>query len=84
MAVAITKMSQTAALLEELHRRHLFVNRRHAQESVYQFHALFRAFLQHRAQSLMSGDERKIVALHAARLLEEQGYGVVVAPVLEE
>ena len=71
MAVAITGTPTAASLLEDLHRQHLFVDRRIAGEPVYQFHALFQSFLQHRAQSFLNASERKGAVLHAARLLEE-------------
>ncbi|HZP94181.1 MAG TPA: BTAD domain-containing putative transcriptional regulator, partial [Burkholderiales bacterium] len=74
MAIAITGTPSAAALLEELHRRHLFTDRRAAQEPVYQFHALFQAYLQHRAQQTLTPQEQMQAALHAARLLEEGGH----------
>jgi ATP/maltotriose-dependent transcriptional regulator MalT/DNA-binding SARP family transcriptional activator len=74
MAIAITGAPNAAALLEELHRRHLFTDRRAAQEPVYQFHALFQAYLEHRAQQTLTGQEQLQAALHAARLLEESGH----------
>jgi ATP/maltotriose-dependent transcriptional regulator MalT/two-component SAPR family response regulator len=74
MAVAITGTPSAAGLLDELHRRHLFTDRRAAQEPVYQFHALFQAYLRHRAEQTLSRDEQADAALHAARLLEESGH----------
>jgi ATP/maltotriose-dependent transcriptional regulator MalT len=63
-----------APLLEDLHRRHLFIDRRNAQEPVYQFHALFRTFLQHRANQRYGARADSETALLAARLLEEGGH----------
>jgi LuxR family maltose regulon positive regulatory protein len=74
MAIAITGTPTAAPLLEDLHRRHLFIDRRNAQEPVYQFHALFRSFLQHRAEQRLGAREDSETALRAARLLEESGY----------
>ena len=58
------------AVLEDLHRRHLFIDRRRAGEPVYQFHALFRAFLQHRAAHTMTLIEQTEISQRAARALE--------------
>ncbi|MEO8163915.1 MAG: BTAD domain-containing putative transcriptional regulator, partial [Betaproteobacteria bacterium] len=73
MAVAITGSPSVVEMLEDLHRRHLFVNCRSAQEPVYEFHSLFQAFLQHRARRALSPPEHRETALHAARLLEASG-----------
>jgi ATP/maltotriose-dependent transcriptional regulator MalT/DNA-binding SARP family transcriptional activator len=40
---------------------------------VYQFHALFRTFLQHQARASWSGDALRDVVRRAARLLEDEG-----------
>jgi LuxR family transcriptional regulator, maltose regulon positive regulatory protein len=61
-------------LLEDLHRRHLFTDRRKAGEAVYQFHGLFRAFLQHRAAHTLSLLEQAAVSRRAARVLENSGH----------
>lgn len=61
-------------LLEDLHRRRLFTERRTTPGVTYQFHALFRAFLQHRARTDLAPealrDARRIAAHILAR--EEQ------------
>ncbi len=61
-------------LLEALYRAHLFVDRRSASEPVYQFHALLRAFLQHRATEIFDATEIRHATLAAARILEEFRY----------
>jgi ATP/maltotriose-dependent transcriptional regulator MalT len=58
-----------AALLERLHQRHLFVDRRGNVEPSYQYHGLFRTFLAARAARLAS-IERADAADRAAALLE--------------
>ncbi len=73
MAVAITGAPVVVEMLEDLHRRHLFVNRCGTQEPVYEFHSLFLVFLQHRAQRTLNAAEHRETALHAARLLEASG-----------
>ena len=60
-------------LLESLFRRHLFTDRRRGAEWVYTFHALFRAFLQHRVQEVLSVEDRTNAARQAAQLLESGG-----------
>ena len=69
MAQSLTGTAQVLKLLDNLYRRHLFTNRRGGKEPVYQFHALFRAFLQHRAQAELDAAERKRICAQAARLL---------------
>jgi ATP/maltotriose-dependent transcriptional regulator MalT/DNA-binding SARP family transcriptional activator len=49
LAVALSGNPDAGKLLESLHRRHLFTDRRDGREPVYQFHALFQAFLQAKA-----------------------------------
>lgn len=60
-------------LLDALYRRHLFTDRRRGSELVYTFHALFRAFLQHRAASELSTAQRVDTARRAAQLLQLAG-----------
>ena len=62
LAVAATGEEQARQLLEYLYRRHLFVERRTGaaqttSEPVYQFHALFRAFLRRQAAAAYSREE---------------------------
>jgi LuxR family transcriptional regulator, maltose regulon positive regulatory protein len=73
MAVALTGTPSSSGLLEDMHRRHLFVDRRTGNELVYQFHALFRAFLRDRADASFKIGDRQAIARHAARLLDEAG-----------
>lgn len=70
MACALTGSDAAGELLDRLHRRHLFTDRRQGADRVYTFHALFRAFLQHRAETELSAAERIDLARRAARLLE--------------
>ena len=70
MAETLTGNAAAARLLEQLYRRHLFTDRRHGSEPVYQFHALFRAFLQHRATIEMDLDQQSAITKNAAGLLE--------------
>ena len=49
LAQALSGNADAGKLLESLHRRHLFTDRRPGPEPVYQFHALFQAFLRAKA-----------------------------------
>lgn len=73
MAESLTANVFASRLLEQLYRRHLFTDRRHGKEPVYQFHALFRAFLQHRAQTELDAGHRRSIARQAAQLLDAAG-----------
>ena len=60
-------------VLEEFRRKHLFLERKAGDALRYEYHALFRAFLQARArQSLAPGELRELVARTAA-LLDDAG-----------
>jgi DNA-binding SARP family transcriptional activator len=61
-------------LLEDLHARRLFTERRRAREAIYQFHGLLAAFLSDRAERDLSSAEQDTSRLRAARALEECGY----------
>jgi DNA-binding SARP family transcriptional activator len=69
----LTGTETALALLEDLHRRHLFTDRRLAGEPVYQFHALFQAFLRHRAASTLSLTQQTELTRRAASVLERGG-----------
>ena len=71
-AAALTGSTRAAELLEDHYRRHLFTDRRGTKEPVYQFHSLFRAFLQERAQNALNAQETQQLTQNAARILEEQ------------
>jgi ATP/maltotriose-dependent transcriptional regulator MalT/DNA-binding SARP family transcriptional activator len=73
-AEAVTGTPDAIALLDDLHRRRLFTDRRAAQQPVYQFHALFLAFLRSRAGALFSQAERAMLERRAAEALLREGY----------
>ena len=60
-----------AQILENLHRRNYFTVKQ-AQPPEYQFHALFRRFLQARAAAALSAQAWRDMRVHAAQLLEEE------------
>ncbi len=73
LAEAVTSKSNAIEHIEELYRRHLFTDRRETPERIYQFHALFLAFLRHCAQQVLSADEQAKAALAAAEVLQTDG-----------
>ncbi|MEX0959815.1 MAG: BTAD domain-containing putative transcriptional regulator [Burkholderiales bacterium] len=74
MAVAVTGRPSAADLIEDLHHRGLFTDRRAGREPTYQFHALFQTFLRHRAEQIFAESEQVRIAVAAARILEDQGF----------
>ncbi len=60
-------------LLDALHRQGYFVDCRSASATVYQYHALFRAFLRHRAEQVCTPPERRELVRASARALDAQG-----------
>ena len=70
----LTGSTTAVRLLEDLYRAHLFVDRRGGVEPVYQFHALLRAFLTHRAAQLFDPAAMKAAMIGAARALEDFRY----------
>jgi LuxR family transcriptional regulator, maltose regulon positive regulatory protein len=74
LAEAISGNRDADRLLDYLYRHHLFIDRRQGPEIVYQYHALFRAFLRARAAENLSLVERAEAASRAGRLLEADGH----------
>jgi len=75
-AIAVAGDAQAVRLLEYLSRRHFFVERRVGKTStgpVYQFHALFRAFLRRQAADMLPRAEQIALARTTAGLLEAAG-----------
>ena len=73
MAEALSGRSDAGQLLDDLYRRHLFTDCRPGNEPIYQFHALFRAFLQRRATEEMGPLEVRRMKARSAQVLEENG-----------
>ncbi len=68
MAQALTGHADSRRVLESLYQRNLFTHRRTGSEPTYQYHALFRAFLLARGRQLLTGEERRALAVQAAGL----------------
>ena len=73
MAEAASGDPRAGTLLEELHRAHLFVERREGGEAVYEYHPLFREFLQVRARSAFDPAALRAIRDLSARLALARG-----------
>lgn len=71
-AVHLTGDPEAGHLLEKLYRNRMFVDRRGAGDSSYQFHALFRDFLRHEAEARIPNAKYKECLRRAASLLLAQ------------
>jgi LuxR family transcriptional regulator, maltose regulon positive regulatory protein len=72
-AGAIANNCQAGRILAELHRSNCFTEKRSLQESVYQYHPLFREFLLTRADQTLAPAEILMLSCKAAELLTEAG-----------
>jgi len=72
LADTLTGDTDAKRLLEHLYRRHLFTDRRGGEDGAYTFHALFRAFLRHSANAVLSTEEVANIQRQGARLLEAE------------
>jgi ATP/maltotriose-dependent transcriptional regulator MalT/DNA-binding SARP family transcriptional activator len=73
MAESLTGRADSEALLEDLHRRGMFTDRRNTRPAIYQFHDLFRAFLMSELERSVSGAALSDLQRKAGALLEEEG-----------
>ena len=78
LAEQLTGQADAGRLLDRFYKRHMFTDRRRVTLAarpvhVFQFHALFRTFLQHRARTEMSQDELRGTTGRAAMLLDAGG-----------
>jgi DNA-binding SARP family transcriptional activator len=69
MAASVSGDAQAGRRVQELFKRRLFVDRRLGKEITYQYHDLFRAFLQNRAAEQLSREELGALTEESARLL---------------
>jgi DNA-binding SARP family transcriptional activator len=70
---ALTDNADAAAILDDLYRRRLFIDKRPGAEPIYRYHPLFHAFLQARAAASLATDALKVLSGRAAALLERSG-----------
>jgi DNA-binding SARP family transcriptional activator len=73
MARAVSGRPEAGVLLEGLRRRHLFVERRNGPVASYQYHALFREFLEDRVEKAKSRQKHLRLACDSAMLLAASG-----------
>jgi DNA-binding SARP family transcriptional activator len=69
LAVAISGNADAPRILESLHRRRLFIERRQGGETSYQYHALFHAFLRSLLPTRYTADEIDDLVARTAALL---------------
>jgi LuxR family transcriptional regulator, maltose regulon positive regulatory protein len=74
MAESISGRADSEAMLEDLHRRGMFTDRRNTRPPIYQYHDLFRAFLMTRLESSVAPSELQELQKTAGGLLEANGY----------
>lgn len=82
VAATISGNESAGRILESLHHRHLFVDRKPTQEPVYQFHALFRDFLQSRARAQHEPAWVRDVLVRSAQALSGDGDGETAVELL--
>lgn len=80
LAARLTGSEHAGRLLEQLYRRHLFTDRRRGDTVSYQFHALFRAFLQNQARHGMEPGEYRATARRCGELLDADGQAEAAFP----
>lgn len=73
MARSLSGIDEPGPLLEQLHRRNLFIDRRAGLPPSYQYHALFREFLQGRVMQAGSAAQRDQLCVDSAALLVPAG-----------
>jgi len=73
VAQTLTGDANAPAILDDLYRRRLFVEKRQGSEPIYRYHPLFHAFLQARAAKSLAKDTLKALRSRAAALLEHRG-----------
>jgi DNA-binding SARP family transcriptional activator len=72
-AEALTGNPKASRILSSLNRHNLFTEVHPGEEPVYEFHSLFREFLLHRAEGVLSPEEVYAMRRRAAALLEDSG-----------
>lgn len=72
-ALSLTGNATVGDLLDELYRRRLFTSRSRDDDPTYEFHALFREYLQIRSRDVLTMHERRSTLRLAAELLQESG-----------
>jgi LuxR family transcriptional regulator, maltose regulon positive regulatory protein len=88
LAATQTGSPEAGRLLERFHRAQLFTDRRKVgaakDQNVYQFHALFRTFLQHSCREKLAGPALRELLAQTGRLLDAEGHALEALPLLAE
>jgi ATP/maltotriose-dependent transcriptional regulator MalT/DNA-binding SARP family transcriptional activator len=84
MAEDLTGLPNARRILDALSRTHYFTEKRFHGEPVYQYHMLFREFLLSRAQETLCREDRSILLLRAAILLENSGQTEDAVPLFRD
>lgn len=84
LAEAISGDLQAGKVLEHFYRQHLFTDRKSGEEIRYEYHGLFRAFLQDRTRQALSKAERLELMGRTADLLDESGSAADALPLYIE
>lgn len=69
MAARLSGNPHASEILGDLYERRMFIDRRPSAQPVYQFHALFRAFLQSKLRSEWEPDRIRQLLMHSAHML---------------
>jgi len=78
----LTEDSQAVSIIKDLYHNNFFVAERENQESIYEFHPLFREFLVNRANHVLDRDETARLQARTAHLLIEAGNQEDAVPLL--
>ncbi len=81
-AEAMTANPDAEKILTRLSRDNFFTHQLSGRQPIYEYHPLFRAFLQKRAEALLSSDCLKALRTKAANLLEAAGHIEAAAELL--
>ncbi len=73
MAEALTGLSEARRILSDLNQKNYFTQRHEAQTTFYQYHPLFREFLQAQGKERFGSDELLQIEQRAAGILEANG-----------
>lgn len=84
MATRLTGEATAGDILDGLYRSRYFTERRAADESVYQYHPLFKEFLRSHAKATLPISEVQAIKQTAASLLEEVGRIEETVPLYQE
>lgn len=74
LAEVVTGLKQAIRYPEELHRRHLFTDRRSGETITFHYHALFQSFLKSKAIATLPPGVRHALTVKAAHALRSQGH----------